>query len=501
MGGHIERHFNLVEENWIPVAGTGRVSLKRVFSDPDLTALGGSPVEKIALTKLLLAIAQVACTPESEQDWAALGPLGLADKARNYLEDKKDQFWLYGDRPFLQMPVIAQADKKPIGVFLPDAITGNSTILTESQMEREYDDAEKALILVYLTGFALGGKQPDNKIILSKDYSEKSSTAKPGPFLGYSGYLHSFLFWESLQGTIWLNLLTRDHIYDMQVFPEGVGNPPWEQMPEGEDCPVAKQLKESLMGRLVPLCRFALLNDSALHCSEGISHPTHKNGGIDPSITVSFSNNPRALWVDPEKRPWRELTSLLSFFDTGGNRSFDCPQLRIGMLRAMENVSKFSIWSGGIRVSGKVAGEQKVTGRDDYLESEVILFSEWLKTGTWFACLQHEMSVLEAISKAVYSATLSYFKPETSSKRPSVDGKKHAATAVHLFWQLCERSFQDLVNACNDETGEKVAHIRRTFVNYANEAFNAFCPSHTARQIDAWAENRPDLWRFTNRRD
>ena len=45
--------FNLIDEPWIPVVDKGLVSLKQVFSEPCLRALGGNPVQKIALMKLL----------------------------------------------------------------------------------------------------------------------------------------------------------------------------------------------------------------------------------------------------------------------------------------------------------------------------------------------------------------------------------------------------------------------------------------------------------------
>ncbi|PLN02419.1 type I-E CRISPR-associated protein Cse1/CasA, partial [Klebsiella pneumoniae] len=54
----MENRFNLIDEPWIAVVDVGLVSLTDIFSQPELRALGGNPVEKIALTKLLLAIAQ-----------------------------------------------------------------------------------------------------------------------------------------------------------------------------------------------------------------------------------------------------------------------------------------------------------------------------------------------------------------------------------------------------------------------------------------------------------
>ena len=69
----MERRFNLIDEPWLPIVDVGRVSLRQVFSEPSYRALGGNPVQKIALMKLLLAIAQAACTPEDEAQWQALG--------------------------------------------------------------------------------------------------------------------------------------------------------------------------------------------------------------------------------------------------------------------------------------------------------------------------------------------------------------------------------------------------------------------------------------------
>lgn len=69
----VQPRFNLVDEPWIPVVDVGLVSLKDIFTHSDYRGLGGNPVQKIALTKLLLAIAQTAFTPEDDEAWAELG--------------------------------------------------------------------------------------------------------------------------------------------------------------------------------------------------------------------------------------------------------------------------------------------------------------------------------------------------------------------------------------------------------------------------------------------
>ncbi|MBF0376315.1 MAG: type I-E CRISPR-associated protein Cse1/CasA [Desulfamplus sp.] len=489
------RQFNLVDEDWIPVAGEGKVNLKRIFTDPTLKALGGNPIEKIALTKLLLAIAQAAYTPKSDEDWRELGAKGMAEKALNYLEEKKDCFWLYGDKPFLQMPSINKAQIQSFSAVLPDIATGNTTILIESQVERTLKNDEKARLLVFLSGFALGGKKTDNSVVLTKGYSGKTNdkgkpaTAKPGPSIGFLGYLHSFLCGNSICENIWLNLATQQDIKNIGQFNKGVGIPPWERVPEGENCPAAIELKSTLMGRLIPLCRFTLLSDNGMHYSEGIAYPSHKEGGFDLSIAVDFSKkNSKAIWVDPDKRPWRELTSLLSFFSSEGDAKFDCPQLRLSIYRARKAVKQFSIWSGGLKVSSN-AGEQFVSGSDDFVESEALLKAEWLGE-IWFTKLKQEMEILQEVSKNLYGSTISYFKHQKA------DGKKQAEQSTHLFWQLSERRFQELIDSCGDTSGNETKAMRYFFIEYANQAYNTFCPRDTARQIDAWAACRPKLSKF-----
>jgi CRISPR system Cascade subunit CasA len=489
----IENQFNLVDSPWIPIADEGRVSLKQIFTQSDYRALGGNPVQKIAITKLLLAIAQAACTPEDNYDWEELGANGLAEKCLAYLEKWHDCFYLYGEKPFLQMPQIFQAATQSIGAVLPEIATGNTTVLNSIQTESELSDADKALLILQLMGFGLGGKKTDNDTVLSAGYlgktkdNGKGTTGKAGTSLGFMGFLHNFLQGETLLQTFWLNLFTKEQIVDLP-YSEGLGVAPWEQMPDGEDCQNAKQLKNSLMGRLIPLSRFCLLNETGLHYSEGIAHLSYKEGTIDPSVAANFSGkDAKVLWVDTERRPWRFLTAMLSFMSANGG-GFDCFHLKYGLLRARKTkLSKIGLWSGGLRVSSN-AGEQYVSGSDDFVESVVFMNGEDLGE-IWFNTLKLEMTDLEQLAKIVYGSTMGFYKSQKS------EGKNEAAQASHLFWQLCERRFQDLVYACGEGENETKA-LRKTFAHFANTAYNSYCPRDTARQLDAWAENLPNLGKY-----
>lgn len=487
----MDSRFNLIDEPWVPVAGAGRVSLAQIFENPDYRALGGNPVQKIALMKLLLAIAQAACTPADEDEWRALGAQGLAEKCRAYLHRWHDRFYLYGEKPFLQMSAIKAAKVKSFGTVQMEIAAGNTTRLTQFQTERAFSAAEKAALLVCQMGFALGGKQVDNDVVLSRGYQGKTKSGKPGPAVAHMGLLHNLLLGENLWKSLWLNLLTAEQVEHSQRFPGGIGTAPWEQMPAGEACPVACALQDSLMGRLVPLCRFCLLVEDGLHYSEGIAHASYKEGRCDPSVAVNWSGkDPKALWCNPEKRPWRELTALLGFITQQQGAGFDCLQLRAGIGRACDVMEKYSIWSGGLQVTND-RGEQQVKKDNDFVESNVWLDSGWVtgeNHGLWFSHLQNEMASLDSLSNGLYGSVKAYFSEQ------KVKDSKLSGEASHLFWQLCERDFQHLLDHC--EAGEAHQHVRqqlrRHFASYAQQAYDRFCPKDTARQLDAWASCRPN---------
>ncbi len=493
----MENRFNLIDEPWIPVADHGRVSLKQIFSNQEYQSLGGNPVQKIALLKLLLAIAQAAATPKDDAEWQALGAQGLAERCLAYLEKWQDRFFLYGDKPFLQMPAISTAKVQPYGAVLPEVSTGNTTVLSQVQVQRELDDANKALLLLTQMGFALSGKKTDNSVVLTSGYAGKlndkgkPSTGKPGPSVAHMGLLHNFLFGKNMQQTVWLNLFSLQQLEQMNLYPEGVGTAPWETMPEGEDCDKARKLKRSLMGRLLPICRFCLITEDGLHYSEGIAHPGYKKGIFDPSIAVNYSGKePKALWVDPQKRPWRELTALLGFFEQADSQGFQSWQIRSGLKRAEYATDAFAIWSAGLRVSSN-AGEQYASGNDDFVESLIWLHSEILG-GIWFTQLKSEMDALNDLAKNLYGRVQSFFKSQ------KVDGSKIAPQATQLFWQLCERDFQNLVDQCaqTEEAALKRQQLRKRFSGYIHQAYDKFCPHETARQLDAWAKCRPNTSKY-----
>ncbi|NOT18394.1 MAG: type I-E CRISPR-associated protein Cse1/CasA [Sulfuriferula sp.] len=521
----IENRYNLIDEPWIPIVDVGRVSLRQVFSQPEYRALGGNPVQKIALTKLLLAIAQSAYTPEDDEDWATVGADGLAQKCLAYLEQWHDRFYLYGDKPFLQMPVLEgmfekellkarkellkqklfdrekALEPKPFGAgFYPDVLSDNSTILVHSQISRRLNDADRAVFITSLMNFSLGGKRINKDMpTLTIYYQGKTNSAKSAPSLGnYVGYLHSYLIGSSVQETIFLNLLTREQIQDTKIWVNELGKAPWEEMPAGENCEVAQRLKNSYMGCLLALSRFVLLKNEGVFYIEGIQYPSHKDGWFEPSISINRSASvPKLIWLDVNKKPWRNLTSLLSFLTAVNQHGYDCQQIRLGFQRVKLRERPIGIWSGGLKVRAS-SGDQSVKQDDDFIESYVALPPPNLITGkdsVWFSNLSSEVKNLEEIADILGNSVYHSNKREIrDSKERDKRADSVKGQAQSLFWQLCERQFQNLIDACGD--AEQACGMRPIFAQFVNKAYDSYCPNDTARQLDAWAKNRPNLAKY-----
>ncbi|MCX6178287.1 MAG: type I-E CRISPR-associated protein Cse1/CasA [Chlorobiales bacterium] len=512
-----ENRFNLIDEPWIPVIDKGRLSLRQVFSEAGNRGLGGNPLQKMSMTKLLLAIAQAASTLEDDEALETLESIELAHKCIDYLDKWHDQFWLYGEKPFLQMPAInglierrkrkelaaatndagrrnaeASARPKSIGMgFYPDLPADNNTILTQYQVPKVLSDADKALFVVSLMNFALGGKRAEKNLdTLTEGYTGKTGSAKSSPSIGnYIGYLHSILVGETLIDTLLLNLLSRERIRENAYWKTGLGTAPWEQMPEGEAGPIADSLKSSYMATLVSLSRFVLLKGYGIYYVEGMQYPSHKDGWREPSMAVNAQGTtPKIKWIDPNKRPWRELASLLRFMSAGGVQGYDCQFIRYGLVRFRSRFKRIGVWSGGLRVSTN-AGDQSVKQDDDFVESIIFLESNILGE-PWYHQLQIEMEALDKLSTRVYASTNGFFKAQ------NMTDSGLAGQASSIFWELCERRFQDLVDACAPT--QNTIKIRQSFAQSAIKAYDSFCPRESARQIDAWAKNRPNLNDYLN---
>ncbi|MCG3884484.1 type I-E CRISPR-associated protein Cse1/CasA [Photobacterium leiognathi] len=481
--------FNLIEEPWIPVADFGLASLREVFTDPSLISIGGNPVDKISILKLLLAIAQAAYTPANIAEWQESSSTSMAHACMDYLDKWHDHFDLFGETPFLQMKGIKAAPIKSFGAVIPSVATGNTTVLTSYNNDRILTNAEMALALITQMSMALGGKKPDNSVVLSKGYKGKSnsngkpSTSKPGPGIEFLGLQHSFAIGKNLLETIWVNLLTRNDIDSSGMYPVGLGYAPWESMPVGEDCENAQLLKSSLMGRLIPMSRFCLIANNGIHLSEGIQHPNYKSGVVDPTITFKPGKKElKPVWFHPQKKAWRTVMETLGHLTTNPNpETMYCYQLKCATQKLLSIDCPIVVWSGGVKVRTN-AGEQYFSGDDDMAESMITLPYR-ADYDDWYESYKSELKQLDGLSKRVYGSVLRYYKSFNM---------KDALVAVkgsQMFWEYCDSLEQELLNSCDRE--DEMITLKDKYASLALQTYSELCHKRTARQISAWVKNKP----------
>ncbi|MBX0311633.1 MAG: type I-E CRISPR-associated protein Cse1/CasA, partial [Sulfurihydrogenibium sp.] len=493
--------YNLIHEKWIPVIigdKEVKVSLIEAFTDINIKRISGKPTEKIAIFKFLTAIAQAAYTPKDFKAWQEIGnnPSNLSEKVLKYLNKWEDRFYLYGEYPFLQMKSIIKADVKTFGEISPEVATGNTPFFNQTQKERDLDESEKALFILTQQSFALGGKKADNSVVLTEGYTGKSnksgneSTSKYASSLGLYGYLHSFIEGDNLIKTILVNLMTHEEINEIKVFSGGLGIPAWEQMPVGEDCDRAKQLTQTILGRLVPISRFLILSEDkkGLHYSEGLPYKDHRDGFNDLTTTIDYSTaKAKPVWVDTSEKPWRLITSLLAFLKINEKTKLTNIALRLA-IKKIEILENITLYSGGLAVSSNMS-EQYCSQTDDYLESSVVINKSILEEN-YFEQLKLELKEMEKMSNLLKMSIERY------DKALGIHESKKTSRASNIFWELCENIFTDTVKNIN--IPEILSYNRKRTTNLVVNVFNNFCPNNTSRQMNAWVLTKPNFKKGNN---
>ena len=476
-----DRRFNLVDEPWIPVVGKDRVSLLDIFSDDSLRDIDGNAVQKLSLIKLFIAIAQASVRMEDEDDWSELGCEGLGKKVTEYLQTHHDCFYLYGERPFLQMPQVVNLDKvRESAIFydyIPDLASDNDSILKETQMEQPLSDAEKAVFQIGLMDYALGGKRTTSVESLTPGYI-KSKSAKSGPSTGnFVGYLHTYLKGESIRETVWFNFFTDSDIRAYQLKLEV--RPPWENMPEGEDDLRARELRNSVYSWLVALSRFVLLGKTGIYYVEGIQYPgSVKEGYAEPFITINREKL-RSIYVDVSKKPWRSLTSILQAAYEE-NSPWDCMIIRNFMHRAAEVSEYFTIWAGGLRVRG-TSGDQSVKQNDDYVESEFLL-NRHILGANCYTKLCDAVKRLDSQAMLLRKAVAGYYGKDSEDIQLSASSR---------YWEAADAVSSSIIGCWGRLDYEGMKKKADQLWYRMLDIYDDICPHETSSGLCKWIKNRP----------
>ena len=477
--------FCLVDENWIPVVGHGRVSLMDIFGDDSLVDIAGNPIQKIAVMKLLVAIAQASIRLDGEEAWSALGVDGLSGAILDYLSSHRQLFNLYGDRPFLQMPQLRGRDdavvKDIFFTYQPDLASENDSIAFESQDGQVIDDADRALFLIQLMNYAPGGKRVSNIGALSRSFVGKTKSAKAGPSLGgVDGYLQVCMMGRSIRESVYLNFFCDDEIVKMMPGARIDARPPWEMMPECEDDGNAQMLQHSVYAWLVALSRFVLLCGQGMKYVEGLVYPSYiKDGYFEPFIACDRASQ-KTIYARPSRQPWRSLEALLQGVYVGGT-GFDCAILSSHWNRTKTSFKSFSIWAGGLKVRSN-SGDQSVKQSDNYVESQIELSTDCLDTDFYYrlkACLGD----VEALANSLCYAVSRY-----SEDMGMAGDVKNSAGAS--FWAVADRLSDEIISCAEEGDDEWCSRLMAKLSSEAYLIYDRLCRHETAREVMCWMNHR-----------
>jgi len=162
--------FNLLESDWLPVLFAGEpkpreVSIREALARaPDIVRLGNeSPLETVALHRLLLAIVHRAHPSRSDGDWAALRSAGRFDGAAldEYFARWSDRFDLFDTvHPFFQTPGLPESVATSIAKLGHQFSSGNNPLLFDHSADDSppgFTPAQAARLVVAQQSFAVGG--------------------------------------------------------------------------------------------------------------------------------------------------------------------------------------------------------------------------------------------------------------------------------------------------------------------------------------------------------
>ena len=465
-GGEMKKEFNLATDSWIKLAGRPPVSLLDFFANDDAIVLGGTAVQKLVVFRLLLAILQVSCSLEDEEEWKELTIEEMKTLAINYLKLHIAEFGLYDkEKPFLQHPLVTVKKEKllPIGAFLPGVCVGNATVLYSSNiLPQTVSDQDTVYALLQLVTFGMGGKRPDQSIIFAPGYEKKSAPSSPA--LG-RGWLHSFPLGDNIFETLKLNIFSEEKIEEIAFMKSGIGVPPWESMPLKEVGTEADAYTSSLLGWLVPISRFCRLEDGMVHMTSGVEYPKIVTGICDLSVSTksvgpAAKKTISAVQAQTSCLPWRQLDAVMAYLGKGS--ALGCKSIQ------MRSQDAIGIWCLGMQVSDN-SGEQFFSGWDDFVESTFTAQKGWIGT-VFFENYLQEFCEINKLKNILYAAIMNYYK----SMKAEDFGKECADRGVRNFWSYAEGLSLNFIRACAEGDPSK---FRSKFNELILKAYSDVCPS------------------------
>jgi hypothetical protein len=445
--------FNLVQDRWIPVyrsdGKNALTSLQDAFTDASIIDLNVDPCERIALTRLLLAIAHRALDQagQHQEEYIKSEVIRgrLTQCVPGYLDTWKEAFDL-GDEQggFLRLPNVTSAElpETPSAEYLQFQRGSKAT-------HRTLTPNELALgILTFQTCYP-GGLCARNLSMKGLPITSVSAQCSPSM---EGGPIYAFIIGGTLFDTISRNLLTKS------VVRKEFGVPVWEAFSA-----------ETFLGRMLPISYSIAFSSGFENMGYGPAPYSYQTEMQDPWL--AYRDTPKGSAVvrlNPEKSLWRELPAITAIPEPG-KRSGSL------FLQQSRNIVGAQVWTGGL---AKFQSNIKTLTESRFDLSESVF--ESLRTEGYLNAFHDAEQMASRLTRAVKTYALLASHP--NPKRKGLPG---VSEAQMRYWNRLDNSKEllfDLI-AKGEDPASWSTHCFQTALNVLGEV----CDPTSAREFRALA--------------
>jgi CRISPR system Cascade subunit CasA len=456
-------NFNLVSDPWIPVLRSdgrnGLASLLDAFSGSDIVDLNADACERIAITRVLLAIAHRSLDKAGEHPEEFTRSAAIVEKllksVPDYLNASYDSFDL-GDenKGFLRLPGVT-CDKAA------DKLSTEYLQFHKRQQTRVLTQADLALGIVLFQTCYVGGLGSSNVSWNCVQLSSQNNRSGECPPSMDGGPLYAFVIGETLIQTIARNLLPKSQIGTLGV-------PVWESVPHNkQDVTAIKNATCTFLGRMVPIS-FSIIFSPGFHHMGFCQAPySYQNETQDPWLAYvpDKKSGSTVLRINSEKSLWRELPSITSIPEPGKRRG----NL---LLQQSRHISGAQVWAGGL---SKFQSSVKTLVESRFSVSET-MFESLRNEGYLAAFLDSEKT-----AKRLWYAVKTYVEQAT---RINPKGSTPiVAEAQMRYWNRLDLSKEILFDLMNKQ--EPASPWTTHCLQTARKVLTEICDPTTAREFKA----------------
>jgi CRISPR system Cascade subunit CasA len=482
--------MNLIGDKWLPVVfADGRqelVSLKELYEkSSDIRDLVLNPPQRISVMRFLICITQAALDgPKDEEDWLNCESRIIPESLK-YLNERKDKFDLYGDKPFLQVKNLKANEKASIDKLNLCLSSGNNSVLFDHSAVpegRHQNSPEKVLNILTALNFSNGGKVGQG--ICGAETLNFSTYAAP-----CVKSAHTFIRSENMLRTLHFNIIPKS-ILTSSLPNYSFGSPVWDNFPvKSNSASEFENASRTYLGRLAPLSRFILLDDKPLS-NECIFSPTPKNfkfEGIpafrEHSTTIIRTKKDEliSLIINSSKHVWRELGSVLVIAKASNNA---------GGALCLQNISTFKERFGNATVDIWVGGVESDQAKNNDLVEWNISLPVSIFGESNLSKYQKGVELSNNGSTSLSTSVSSYCK---YCKSLDLEKKAINAKAQPMYWSILDSTYKTLVDTATDDTQPLDGEWRDKIKDAMNKAYSHACPRETPWQIQAYAQGRKFL--------